>query len=127
MNPFGYSEPVWRLFTEAPRAGTLEGPRVRTGFAETKANRSRLQLQVRLDGSRVEDAQFLAYGCPTAIAVGAWLAERAVGAPLAELAAIRAAEIRQALEIPEDRLHCALLGEDAIKSLVGAPSGATAT
>lgn len=117
MNPFGYSEPVWRLFNEAPRAGTLEGPSVRTGTAETNANRSRLQLQVRLDGPRVADAQFRAYGCPTAIAVGAWLAERAVGASLAELAAIRAAEIRQALEIPEDRLHCALLGEDAIKSL----------
>lgn len=124
MNPFGYSELVWRLFTEAPRAGLLEGPGTRTGWAATPANRSRLQLQVRIADRRVEDARFQAYGCPTAIAVGAWLAERAIGRSLDELAAIDAGAIRQALEIPETRLHCALVGEDAIKSLVSAPQGA---
>lgn len=117
VNPFGYSEAVWRLFTEAPRAGLLEGPGTRAGRAMTPANRSRLQLQARVSGTRIEDARFQAYGCPTAIAVGAWLAERAIGRSLDELAAIGAAEIQQALEIPETRLHCALLGEDAIKSL----------
>jgi NifU-like protein involved in Fe-S cluster formation len=117
MNPFGYPDEVWRLFTEAPRAGLLEGPGTRIGSAATPANRSRLQLSARLAGTRIEDARFQAYGCPTAIAVGAWLAERAIGRSLDELAAIGVAEIRQALEIPEERLHCALLGEDAIKSL----------
>ncbi|MGH8631537.1 MAG: iron-sulfur cluster assembly scaffold protein [Burkholderiales bacterium] len=117
MNPFDYSDAVWRLFTATPRAGDLTGPDTRTGTAETSANGSRLQLQARLAGERIEDARFRAYGCPTAIAVGAWLAERAIGRSLAELAAIRAGEICQALEIPESRLHCALLGEDAVKSL----------
>lgn len=117
MNPFGYPDEVWRLFTEAPRAGLLEGPGTRSGSAATPANRSRLQLSARVDGARIEDAKFQAYGCPTAIAVGAWLAEKAIGRSLGELAAIGAAEIRQALEIPEERLHCALLGEDAVKSL----------
>ena len=117
MNPFGYSEPVWRLFTKPPRIGALDGPHTRTGVAATKASRGRLEMQVRLDGERIEDAQFRAYGCPTTIAVGAWLAEQAVGRSLDELSAIRALEIMQALEIPESRLHCALLGEDAIKSL----------
>ena len=122
MNPFGYSEPVWRLFTQAPRSGALSGPQVRTGTATTPVNNSRLQLTARMDGARVGDVRFRAYGCPTAIAVGAWLAERAVGRSLAELAAIDAAEIRQALEIPEDRIHCALLGEDALKSLCSSAS-----
>ena len=116
MNPFGYSDAVWRLFRETPRAGELGGGALE-GSATTPASRGRLRLQVRLDGARVADARFQAYGCPTTIAVGAWLAERAVGRPLEELAAIRAGDIRQALEIPEDRLHCALMGEDAIKSL----------
>ena len=117
-NPFGYPEFVWKLFEERPRAGMLEGPS-RTGVAFTPANRSQLELQVRLNGPRVEDARFRAYGCPISIAVGAWLAERAIGRTLDELAAIRAGDIRQALEIPDNRLHCALLGEDAIKSLCG--------
>jgi NifU-like protein involved in Fe-S cluster formation len=117
MNPFGYPPEVWRLFRETPRAGTLEGP-VATGTAATRAGSGRLRLQVRLEGQRVSDARFLAYGCPTTIAVGAWLAEAAVGRTLSGLAALRAADIRQALEIPEDKLHCALMGEDAVKSLL---------
>ncbi|MGH8442806.1 MAG: iron-sulfur cluster assembly scaffold protein [Nevskiaceae bacterium] len=124
-NPFGYPDSVWRLFEHPPRAGVLEGPQTRSGIASTPANRSRLELHVRLAGARVEDARFRAYGCPISIAVGAWLAEQAVGRTLDELSSIRSQEIRQALEIPVDRLHCALLGEDAVKSLVGAPPGAT--
>jgi NifU-like protein involved in Fe-S cluster formation len=116
MNPFGYSDAVWRLFTETPRAGELDGPGVRTGTATTPA--AQLRLQARLADERVADARFLAHGCPTTIAVGAWLADRAIGRSLAELAAIRPGDIRQALEIPETRLHCVLLGEDALKSLL---------
>lgn len=117
MNPFGYSEPVWRLFREAPRAGRLEAGTL-SGDAGTPASRGRLRLQVKMDGPRVADARFQAYGCPTTIAVGAWLAGRAVGSTLGELAGIDAKLIREALEIPEDRTHCALLGEDVLKSLV---------
>jgi len=123
-NPFGYPEFVWRLFEERPRAGMLDGP-TRTGSASTPANRSQLELQVRMRGPQVEDARFRAHGCPISIAVGAWLAEQAIGRTLPELAMIRAADIRQALEIPEDRLHCALLGEDAIKSLCRSASQAS--
>lgn len=116
MNPYGYPPEVWRLFRETPRAGTLDGPAL-TGVAATRASSGRLRLQIRLDGAKVVDARFQAYGCPTTIAVGAWLAERAVGKSLTELAALRAGDIRQALEIPEDKLHCALMGEDTLKSL----------
>lgn len=119
MNPFGYSDPVWQLFRETPRSGTL-GNGALTGSATTPASRACLQLQVRLEGARISDARFQAYGCPTTIAVGAWLAGHAVGRSLADLSAVRAGDIRQALEIPEDRLHCALMGEDALKSLQNA-------
>lgn len=118
MNPFGYPEPVWRLFTQTPGAGTLAGPGVLTGEAATPASKSRLRLQVKMGPARIDDARFLAYGCPTTIAVGAWLAGRVVGRRVAELAGIDAESIREALEIPEDRTHCALLGEDVLKSLM---------
>ena len=117
-NPFGDSAPVWRLFNEAPRAGTLEGPGVVTGEAATPAARSRVRLQVKMSGSRIDDARFQAYGCPTTIAVGAWLAARVTGRDLQELARIDAKMIREALEIPEDRTHCALVGEDTVRALL---------
>ena len=33
------------------------------------------------------------------------------------LQALSTAELRTALEIPDDKLHCALMGEDALKSI----------
>lgn len=117
-NPFGYSARVWRLFIETPRAGLLEGGDVLTGTAETRANQNRLQFQVRVEGEQVVDARFQAFGCPTTIAVGAWLAGEAIGKTLDELSRIKAKDIRQTLDIPEDRLHCILMAEDAVKSLL---------
>ena len=118
MNPFGYPEPVWRLFNATPRAGALDGPGVLAGEAATPASRGRLRLQVKMERSRIGDARFQAYGCPTTIAVGAYVAGQVVGKEVAELARIDAKSIREALEIPEDRLHCALLGEDLVRSLL---------
>jgi NifU-like protein involved in Fe-S cluster formation len=117
-NPFGYSEAVWRLFSEAPQAGALDGPDVQSVEAATPASRSRLRLQVKMADARIGEARFQAYGCPTTIAVGAWVAGRVVGRPVAELSGIDSKMILEALEIPEDRTHCALLGEDLVKSLL---------
>jgi len=121
VNPWGYSDAVWRLFQQAPRAGNLTDGAVITGRASTPASKAVLALHVRLDGQgRVADARFQAYGCPTTIAVGAYLADRAVGRRLAELAELKSVKIRQDLEIPDERAHCALLGEDAIRALLAA-------
>lgn len=117
MNPFGYSAPVWQLFRETPRAGRWDDGTV-SAAATTPASRSSLRLQVKMTGSRIDDARFQAYGCPTSVAVGAWVAGRVVGREVRELAGIDAKTIREALEIPEDRTHCALLGEDLVRALI---------
>jgi NifU-like protein involved in Fe-S cluster formation len=117
VNPFGYPDPVWQLFRETPRAGAWDTPAL-TATATTPANRSQLRLQVKMAGSRIDDARFQAYGCPTSVAVGAWLAGQVVGREVRELSGIDAKMIQEALEIPEDRAHCALLGEDLVRALV---------
>ncbi len=124
MNPYGYSDAVWRLFSETPRAGRFEpvgnGGAVISGSASTPASRSVLSLHLKTGQGRVIDARFQAYGCPTTIAVGAWLAQQAVGRRLEELSELKSALIRHELEIPDPRAHCALLGEDAIKAVLAA-------
>lgn len=117
-NPLGYAEPIWRLFRHPPHVGEFEPgtPGVATGEAGSKAARSVLRLQLRFEGGRVADVRFKAYGCPSSIAVGAWIVEWSLGKTPAELATLRAAELRQALEIADDRAHCALLGEDALRA-----------
>jgi len=119
-NPFAYPAPVWTLFRSAPRAGGFAPgtPGVVTGEAQSNAARSRLRLQLRFERGRVADARFRAYGCPTSIAVGAWLAGWAIGKDVRELAGLSAARLRKELEIPDHRAHCALLGEDALRAVL---------
>ncbi len=118
-NPYGYGPEIWRLFRETPNAGRFpEGaPDVISAEAGTPAARSVLRLALRLDGDRVAEARFLAYGCPTTIAVGAYVAGWVQGKSMADLAGLKAPALRAALEIPEDRAHCALLGEDALRAV----------
>jgi NifU-like protein involved in Fe-S cluster formation len=126
-NPFGYAEPVWRLFQETPHAGEFPPgtPGVATGEAGSKAARSVLRLQLRFENGRVADVRFKAYGCPSSIAVGAWIVGWSQGKTVAELAALRAADLRQALEISDDRAHCALLGEDALQAALASVAPAS--
>jgi NifU-like protein involved in Fe-S cluster formation len=122
LNPFGYGERIWRLFNEAPYAGSFPANMsgVVSATASTPAAKAALCLQARLRGSEVADARFRAYGCPTTIAVGAWIANWMIGRNVEELPQLEAASLRAALEIPDDRAHCALVGEDALKALFSA-------
>lgn len=117
-NVFDYPAPVWQRFAAPTHGGKLEGVDVVTAEAGSAAAHGLLRIQVRLDGGAVREARFSAYGCPTTIAVGEWLASRLQGQAVAALSAISAAEIRDALEIADDRAHCALMGEDVIRQLL---------
>ncbi len=119
-NPQNYPAPVWRLFNETPLVGDFppDVPDVWVAEVRTPAARAVLRLALRCEGSKIADARFRAYGCPVCIAVGAWIAQWSVGRTLSELAALQAVDLQLALEIPEDRIHCALLGEDVLKTLL---------
>jgi NifU-like protein involved in Fe-S cluster formation len=118
-NAYNYPAKIWDLFETAPRAGRFDAGTqgVIAGKAGTPAARSVLSLEMRFEKGRVADARFRAYGCPSSIAVGAWIAQWSIGREPAELAALTAARLRAELEIPEDRAHCALMGEDAVRDL----------
>lgn len=119
-NPFGYAPEIWRLFQSAPNAGTFPDGTggVVSAEAGTPAARSVLRLSLQLDGDRALDARFQAYGCPTTIAVGSYIAGWSKGRNSDQLRRLKAADLREALEIPEDRAHCALLGEDALRAVL---------
>ena len=125
-NPFGYGELVWRLFRETPHAGEFAPgtPGLVTGEAGSRAARALLRLELCFgDDGVVAAARFRAYGCPTSIAVGAWIADWSVGKNLLQLSGLRAADLRQALEIPYDRSHCTLMGEDALRAALDRYTG----
>lgn len=124
-NVHEYPSAVWRHFSSAGEyagrfpAGTLG---LLSLHAENRAAASTLALQLRLgDDGRVAEARFQALGCPVGIAVGSWLAQRAPGLAPAELRALDVRQLRAALEIPEDKLHCALMGEDLLRQIPPGP------
>lgn len=114
-NVFGYPEPVWRRFTAPERSGELDGADVIRVQSRSPAAAAVLELSLR-PGPPVQ-ARFRALGCPVTIAVGAWLAEILEAGGAGAMQSIDAARIREALEIPEDRAHCAFMGEDAVVAL----------
>jgi NifU-like protein involved in Fe-S cluster formation len=114
-NVFGYPDAVWHRFSAPQRGGALEGAGVVRVQSRSPAAASVLELSFR-PGPPAQ-ARFRALGCPVTIAVGAWLAQRLEAEGLCAVAGIDARSIRDALEIPEDRAHCAFIGEDAILAL----------
>ncbi len=114
-NVFAYPAPVWRRFTTLSHAGILSGADVlkaRTGSLASKA-----VLELSVEPGPPLRTRFRGYGCPFTLAVGQWLAETLEQDGLAALGRIDAQAIRQTLEIPEDRAHCALMGEDLIRAI----------
>ena len=121
-NVYGYPAAVWVRFSAGTHAGRLQGAEVVSVQAGTVAGKSLLALDAQVEQGRIADARFLAYGCPVTVAVGDWVAEQLRGAEVAALHSPRyqAASIRAALEIPDDRAHCALMGEDLVRHLAEA-------
>ncbi|MES0874381.1 iron-sulfur cluster assembly scaffold protein [Sinimarinibacterium thermocellulolyticum] len=114
-NVFAYPDPVWRRFVAPARSGRLNTADALCVQARTPAAAAVLELSLR--AGPPAQARFRAFGCPVTIAVGAWLAEVLETEGVAALQRIDAAHILSTLEIPQDRAHCALLGEDVVLAL----------
>ncbi len=113
-NVFAYAKPLWARFSQPAHAGSWpDGIGVRSAQAGSHSAKFVLRLQLKSG-----QARFKAYGCPAAIAVGEWLCEQIEQGGLESMKNVSAVKIRAALEIPEDKSHCALLGEDLIRALL---------
>ncbi len=74
-----------------------------------------LQLQLRVSPpDLIAEARFKAYGCAWLIACGSRLSERLTGRTLAEAEQFRHHELIEALNVPAEKLHCAVLAETAL-------------
>ncbi len=118
-----YSELTQRYFEAATdRAGTLAGPRVLRGEAGSIAQGTWVSFEARAGaGGRLEEARFLAFGCPHVIAICAWLAEQAIGA-LPQSTGEPVQALRERFCVPYEKLGRLLVVEDAWVACVGAAS-----
>ena len=77
----------------------------------------RLQIKVNDDGI-IEDAKFKTYGCGSAIASSSLLTEWVKGMSLEDATKIKNTELANELALPQVKIHCSVLAEDAIKAAV---------
>ncbi len=75
-------------------------------------------IRAQLSAGCVVDCRFQVYGCVSAIACGAWLAQWLIDKGLDEAKTLRASDIEAALQLAPIKRHCALLAEDALGMLL---------
>jgi nitrogen fixation NifU-like protein len=76
-----------------------------------------LVVSVRIENGVIEDIGFMCRGCSAAIATSSVMTELARGRTVEEAARITGDMIEEALGgLPEDKRHCSLLGERALKA-----------
>lgn len=116
------TDPIRCRFERLAGAGRLgDGPgRVIHGTAGSRAQGTEVRFEWRVEGGRILEARFLAYGCPYTLAACDWLVEGLAGrrreAPWPGDPEVWALT----LGIPPERLGRLLVVEDALRATLRA-------
>lgn len=108
-------------FTRLDRAGRFDAPgaggvRIVSGEAGREALGTRVRFELRVDGERVLEARFQAYGCPHTLAVANWLAGELAGRRRDALLPGAPADWAVRFEVPVPKLGRLLVVEDALRA-----------
>ena len=78
-----------------------------------------MKLQIKVDENGViTESKFKTFGCGSAIASSSVATEWVKGKSIDDVLQIKNADIAAHLKLPPVKLHCSMLGEDAIKAAV---------
>jgi NifU-like protein involved in Fe-S cluster formation len=96
-------------------AGDLPaGPGLFCADAGDAEQGARVRFEFRVEGGRVLDVRFRAFGCPHFIASASWLTDRLRGAAREDLEAWDWREAAEALEVPPAKIGRLLTLQDAV-------------
>ncbi len=115
-----YSETVRQYFEHPENAGNLgSGPgSIATGVAGEKRKGIRVQFDIRVDDDFIVDERYRAYGSPHTKDTASWLARNIAGKKISSLEKIDPIKVADALELPQEKLGCVLVAEDALNACV---------
>jgi nitrogen fixation NifU-like protein len=77
----------------------------------------RLQVKINAEGI-IEEAKFKTFGCGSAIATSSLLTEEVKGKHYTEALKVKNKRIADELDLPPIKIHCSVLGEDALKEAI---------
>ncbi len=113
-----YNEKVLEHFKDPHNVGEMENP---DGFAQVGSSEcgDTMDMYIRVENERITDIKYKTYGCCAAIASSSIATDMVKGKTLEEAEALSKADIVKELGgLPEKKIHCSLMVEDAIKAAI---------
>ena len=116
-----YNEKIKNYFLNSEYSGTLgqDLPCVYT-IDEGSVKLGKLIIfQIMLDNTKsyIKDVKYKVYGCGATIATIEWLARQIINQNIVVLDSIKIEDINNGLELPKNKLHCAITAEDILMRL----------
>ena len=113
-----YSEKVMDHFSNPRNVGEIENP---DGVGEV-GNASCgdiMKIFLKVENNVITDVKFKTFGCGAAIAVSSMVTEMVKGKTLDEALAISKEAVANELGgLPPQKMHCSMLGSDALKKAI---------
>ena len=119
VNGDPYNALTRALFADSLHVGDLQNEHEITAHAvaSESADGARIELTIGLAGGKLQECRFRVFGCPHLVAATEWLCRNSEGGTMVDLAAFRAADCMEPLDISVEKTGRILLLEDAIRLL----------
>ncbi len=113
-----YSEKVMDHFRNPRNVGVIENADG-VGEAGNPVCGDIMKIYLKIDNEIISDVKFETFGCGSAIASSSMATELIKGKPLADALAITNKAVAEALDgLPDHKLHCSVLAEEAVKKAI---------
>ena len=111
-----YSEKVMDHFRNPRNVGTIEDANGIGEVGNAKCG-DIMKMYLKIEDEIVKDVKFETFGCGSAIASSSMATEMIKGKPLSEVRELTNKAVAEALDgLPDYKMHCSVLAEEAIKS-----------
>ncbi len=111
-----YSEKVMDHFRNPRNVGVIEDANGIGEVGNAKCG-DIMKMYLKIEDGIVEDVKFETFGCGSAIASSSMATELIKGKPLSEVRTLTNKAVAEALDgLPDYKMHCSVLAEEAIKS-----------
>lgn len=113
-----YSEKVMDHFQNPRNVGEIEDANGIGEVGNAKCG-DIMKIYLKIENDIIKDIKFKTFGCGAAIATSSMATEMVKGKPLKEALMLTNKAVAEALDgLPEVKMHCSVLAEEAIKSAI---------
>ena len=111
-----YSEKVMDHFRNPRNVGVIEDANGIGEVGNAKCG-DIMKMYLKIEDDIVKDVKFETFGCGSAIASSSMATEMIKGQPVSEVKKLTNQAVAEALDgLPDYKMHCSVLAEEAIKS-----------